>query len=97
MPGIAFQFVCVCVCVGGGFVCVASSLGPGEVENGCLTREHTGPHAHGHQLCASSAVPAEGTDRVADTNEAMQTDDGQEKNGACRYNVIHVTLSLYKV
>ena len=60
-----------------------SSPCPGEVENRCLTEEHIGPHAHGHQLGAFNAEPAEGADRVADANEAMQTDGRQEKNGAC--------------
>ena len=64
---------------------MCSSRGPGEVDTGCLTSEHTGPHAHGRQLGAPSAVPAEGADWVADANEAMQTDGRQEKNGACRH------------
>ena len=73
------------LCQAVGCVCVYSSPYIGEVENGCLTSEHTGPNAHRHQLGASSAVPAEGVDRVADTNEAMQADGSQEKNGACRH------------
>ena len=72
-------------CAGHWGVCVYFSPGARVVENGGLTGEHRGPHANGHQLGASNAKPAEGTDRVADANEAMQTDDGQEKNGACRH------------